>query len=224
MALFLALMVNGAEAATEEREPECRPKRWTEAIQKFKQADNAKPPKPGGVVFVGSSSIRLWDLEKCFPKKQFINRGFGGSEICDSVHYFDTLVARHQPKIVVLYAGDNDVAGGKKSGQVVRDFRAFDAKLKESLPASRLIYIAIKPSLSRWNLSDEMNRANQLIASLCNKEPKRLTFLDIWKPMLGPDGKPRKELFQDDGLHLDDKGYELWTSLLQEQLTPKKEK
>ena len=202
----------------------CNPARWQDDITKFDAGDNSEPPAKGGVLFVGSSSIRLWNLEKYFPDKAVINRGFGGSELCDSVHFFDTLVNKHRPKQVVLYAGDNDVANGKKAAQVLADFRAFETKIKEKLPACRLIYISIKPSLARWKLAAEMKQANKLIATECQKQPSRLVFLDIWQPMLGDDGKPRKELFADDGLHLNGKGYELWTSLLIKELDREKSK
>ena len=207
-------------SAAEIGEPEtpCRAERWTEAIQKLEAEDAAQPPVPGGVLFVGSSSIRLWDLEKYFPGLPVVNRGFGGSEICDSVYYFDTLVAKHQPKTVVFYAGDNDVAGGKKAAQVLRDFRAFDAKLEEELPSTRLIYISIKPSIARWELAAEMRRANCLICSQCRADPNRLTYLDIWCPMLDEQCQPRKELFAGDGLHLNDEGYQLWSGLVKRQL------
>ena len=218
--IAIASVAHAAEPAPQE--PACRPERWATAMKKFQEADARNPPQAGGVLFVGSSSIRLWDLQKWFPDLQVVNRGFGGSEICDSVHYFDTLVAPHKPKVVVLYAGDNDVAGGKKAAQVLRDFRAFDAKLKQHLPSTRLIFIGIKPSLARWKLAPEMERTNEQIETLCGKNPQRLTFLEVWKPMLGQDGKPRKELFANDGLHLNDKGYALWTKLVQQQLQPKR--
>ena len=215
------MLVLATKASCEEntaRTVDCRAERWTEAIQKFEQADAADPPKTGGVVFVGSSSIRLWELEKYFPDLQAVNRGFGGSEICDSVHYFDTLVAKHQPQTVVLYAGDNDVAAGKKADQVLRDFRAFDAKMKEQLPSARLIFISIKPSLARWELAGEMRCANCRIANHCRKDSKRLTYLDVWCPMLDEQCKPRQELLRDDGLHLTDEGYQLWSTLVQRRL------
>lgn len=200
-------------------EPACRHERWVEAMEKFRVADEKQPTEPGGVVFVGSSSIRFWDLPEFFPERQgLLNRGFGGSELCDSVHYFDTLVAKHQPKVVVLYAGDNDVAAGKQAAQVHKDFLEFIELTKEKLPDSRLCYIAIKPSIARWKLADEMLKANRLIAAECKKQPQRLAFVDIWQPMLGEDGKPRRELFVKDGLHLSKQGYKLWTQLLEQKL------
>jgi len=195
-----------------ERSP-CEPAKWKGDIAAFERQDAACPPAQGGNVFVGSSSIRLWDLPKALPTLPTVNRRFGGSELCDSVHWFDVLVARHRPRVVVLYAGDNDIAGGKTAAQVHADFGAFAAKMNESLPEARLVYIAIKPSIARWNAAPAMREANTLIAADCARDDQ-LTFVDVWKPMLGVDGKPRPELFRDDGLHLNDEGYRLWTDLL----------
>lgn len=224
LALLLLTPVVGQTVESRQKETNCRPERWKEAMAKFEKADEANPPQPGGVVFVGSSSIRLWKLEKSFPKqKDLVNRGFGGSEICDAVHYFDLLVARHQPRLVVLYAGDNDVAGGKKAQQVLADFRAFAEQMKIKLPQTQLVYISIKPSIARWKLAEEMKKANTLIAKECEKQPKQLVFLNVWNTMLSKEGKPRKELFIKDGLHLNEKGYERWTALLRPHLAPAKQ-
>ncbi len=198
----------------------CQPERWKDAMAAFEKEDQSDPPPQDGIVFVGSSSIRMWDLPKSFPDLPVINRGFGGSELCDSVHYFDLLVARHKPRVVVLYAGDNDVAGGKKAEQILADFRAFVGQMKEKLPESRLVYLSIKPSLARWKLAEEMQEANQRIAADCHPDKERLHFVDVWQPMLDADHKPRKELFLDDGLHMNDDGYQIWASLLVEELQP----
>ncbi len=201
------------------KESACKPERWKKTIAEFKKADENEPPGEGGAVFVGSSSIRLWNLPKYFPNlKRSVNRGFGGSELCDSVHYFDTLVAKQQPNVVVLYAGDNDIAGGKKAKQVHADFQAFNKQMLEKLPKAKLMYISIKPSIARWKLAEEMQEANALIAADCKKDSKRLAFVDIWEPMLDEEGEPRRELFVGDGLHLNEDGYEMWTGRLRQQL------
>lgn len=192
--------------------------KWEPTIQKFEKADRENPPSEGGILFVGSSSIRLWDLEKSFPGLDATNRGFGGSHIADSVHYFDRFVVPHKPNVIAMYAGDNDVAGGKTPCRVLEDFRQFVAKVETSLPGTKVVYIAIKPSIRRWNLVHKMRAANALIAADC-AENDLLEYVDIDTPMLGDDGMPRKELFAKDGLHLSPAGYELWNGLVEPHLS-----
>ncbi len=187
--------------------------KWKADIDTFVKTDEANPAEPGGVVFVGSSSIRMWDLAKSFPDKPYLNRGFGGSEIADSTHFFTELVAKHKPRLVVFYAGDNDIAGGKSAEQVHANFQAFAQKFSVQLPEARLVYISIKPSIARWQLADRMREANKLIAADCDKNDD-FTFLNVWPVMLGEDGKPRKNIFLEDGLHMNETGYKLWVDLL----------
>ena len=215
-AIFLLAAAIGASTAPAAGAAEpipCQPERWADAIAKFQKEDEAAPPPKQGILFVGSSSIRGWDLKKWFPDLPAINRGFGGSQLCDSTHYADALITKHQPRVIVVYAGDNDISAGKSPEQVHADFRALVAKIRTSLPETPIVFISIKPSLARWKLAEEMKAANRLIAADCEKE-KNLKFVDVWEAMLGADGQPRAELLRDDRLHLTDAGYELWTELL----------
>ncbi|HUG93383.1 MAG TPA: D-alanyl-D-alanine carboxypeptidase/D-alanyl-D-alanine-endopeptidase [Planctomycetaceae bacterium] len=191
--------------------------KWEPAIRKFEQQDRENPPPKGGVLFVGSSSIRMWDLEQSFPGRPLINRGFGGSQIADSTHFIDRLVLTHAPRTVVLYAGDNDIAQGKTPERVAADFADFCDAVHQKLPETKIVYIAIKPSRARWRLFETMSRANALMAGQC-ADDDRLQFVDIVEPMLGHDGQPRPELFVADGLHLSAAGYRLWASLLEPHL------
>lgn len=193
------------------------PTRWEKSIEAFEKADAAKPTPSGGTVFVGSSSIVGWKLTKHFPMRNVLNRGFGGSQLADSAHYAARLVNKHKPEVVVLYAGDNDIASGKPPTQVADDFRAFVKAVRKDLPTTKIVYISIKPSLARWKLWDKVSAANKLIAADCARE-KDLVFLDVGPAMLGADGKPKAELFVKDGLHLSEQGYELWTSLVKPHL------
>jgi lysophospholipase L1-like esterase len=186
---------------------------WAKEMAAFTEQDQ-KAPAIGGVVFVGSSSIRLWDLAKYFPNLLAINRGFGGSQMIDSANHADLLVIRHKPRTVIVYAGDNDLAAGKSPQQVSDDFKAFVAKVRSALPQTRVAYIGIKPSIQRWAIVAKVRQANALIREYCDTDD-RLGFIDVDGPMLGWDGKPRKDLFVEDGLHLSPKGYALWTTLVQ---------
>ena len=187
--------------------------RFEKDIADFETWDRQNSFPRDAVLFVGSSSIRMWDLKKSFPDKKYLNRGFGGSQICHSTHFFDVLVAKHKPRLVVLYAGDNDIAGGKSPEQVHQDFRAFAKQFTEELPDAKLVYIAIKPSIARWKLADKMREANKLIAAECEKD-EHFAFADVWPAMLNDKGEPREDLFLGDGLHMNEKGYAEWVKLV----------
>jgi cephalosporin-C deacetylase-like acetyl esterase/lysophospholipase L1-like esterase len=199
--------------------PECRAEerpqsaRWEKEIAAFEQKELSSPPPKNAILFVGSSSIRLWDLGKSFPGLDVINRGFGGSQLADSVYYAPRIVLKYAPRMVILYAGDNDIAAGKKPEQVAEDFRTFVKIVHKDLPTTRIVFLSIKPSILRWKLFEKMSTANRLIEAMC-KQDERLLYVDVGTPLLGKDGKPRPELFRKDGLHLNDKGYEVWASVL----------
>jgi lysophospholipase L1-like esterase len=207
ISLLFALAARGDEAKKYD------PARWERDIARFVDEDARVRRVPGATVFVGSSSIRLWDLDKSFPEHHTINRGFGGSQLEDSVYFVDRLVLRHSPPVIVLYAGDNDIASGKSPEQVAADYAAFVAAVHEKLPQSKIVYIGIKPSVKRWHLIEKIRTANKLIQTAVEKD-ERLVFVDVDAPMLGEDGKPRKELLREDGLHLTPAGYEVWTKLV----------
>ena len=186
--------------------------KYAKEMAAFEEQDK-KDPAIGGIVFVGSSSIRLWDLKKSFPDVAALNRGFGGSEIPDSVNHVDLLVIRHKPRIVIFYAGDNDIANGRTPQQVFTDYKAFVTKVQAALPQTRIAFIGIKPSIQRWALVDKVRAANALVREFAATDD-RLGFIDVDGPMLGWDEKPRKDLFIVDGLHMTPKGYEVWTALV----------
>lgn len=198
-----------------------QPQRWQPDIDNFTRQDEQQAPHQGAILFVGSSSIRLWDTQKSFPGLTTINRGFGGSFLVDSEYYANRIILPYAPRTIVLYAGDNDIAAGKSPEMLLADFKSFTTAVRRALPQTAILYIAIKPSLARWNLWPQMNAANTLIRDYCTAAP-RLHFIDIAAPMLepdhSPDGRPRPELFQPDGLHLNDEGYRLWTSILSPHL------
>ena len=188
--------------------------RWEPAIAKFEEQEREQPPPKQGIVFVGSSSIRLWNLAQAFPNRPVVNRGFGGSQLADSVHFCDRLVLRHEPRMVVLYAGDNDLSVGVKPEQVAQDFADFVKTIRAKLPEATIVYLSIKPSPARWKLADKAREANRLIAEKC-AAGDRLKFVDVFTPMLGADGQPRPELFVKDNLHMNAAGYDLWNQLVE---------
>ena len=156
--------------------------RWAPAIAAFEAQDREQPPQPGGTMFLGSSSIRFWDLERWFPASRFpglraTNRGFGGSQIADSLRYLDRIVWPHRPSTIVFYAGDNDIAAGKSAQAVAADFAELGRRVWAELPETRFIYVAIKPSLARWHLAPEMRAANALIEA----SAKRGAAPPVWQ-------------------------------------------
>lgn len=189
---------------------------WESDIQRFEAANEAAGHPSGQVIFIGSSSIRFWSsLEADFAPLSVVNRGFGGSLLPHVAHFAPRIVTPEAPAAIVIYAGDNDFGGlaPKSEEAVVQDFRAMLAYFDEALPDTPIFYLSIKPSLLRWESWPKIAAANAAFEDIAASHP-RLTFVDVSTPMLGPDGRPREELFWYDGLHIDEDGYALWTSIL----------
>jgi lysophospholipase L1-like esterase len=190
------------------------PARWQNEIAAFRKADSLQPPPTRGIVFTGSSSIRLWhDLADRFAGRRIVNRGFGGSWLADVVHYFPELVVPHRPRTIVVYAGENDIADGRPAEALVQDVEALLALRQKHLRKSKLVFIALKPSPSRSEKLAEVRKANALIRERLAGE-KRAVFVDVFTPMLDTQGAAREELFGPDRLHMNTKGYDLWTQVL----------
>ncbi|HUA66203.1 MAG TPA: SGNH/GDSL hydrolase family protein [Alphaproteobacteria bacterium] len=189
---------------------------WKPEIRAFETRDKLHPPPQNAVLFIGSSSFRKWSaMAEDFPGIQVINRGFGGSELDDSTAYADRILFPYHPRVVVLYAGDNDLAAGKSPGTVVAEYTDFVSVVHARLPQTRIVFVSIKPSLARWNLREEIVETNRRIAAI---HSDNLAFVDIYSHMLGPDGRPRKELLLSDGLHPSEQCYRLWASLIRPYL------
>lgn len=213
LGLVLCIWAVPAAAQAPRAKSNCVAK-WEPEIKKFEEDDRQKPVPSNGVLFIGSSSIRLWqDLAKDFPAASVLNRGFGGSEIADSTCYADRIVAPYRPKLIVLYAGGNDLANGKTAPQVFADFREFVNRVRRDLPETRVAYISIAPNPARWHLIEQVKAANTLIKNHVARDPK-LTYIDVFTAMLGPDSKPRPELFVEDRLHMNRRGYEIWRTVV----------
>ncbi len=189
--------------------------RWDPAIQRFEEQDKVSPPPQNGIVFIGASSIVRWNLPEYFPElgAKAINRGFGGSQSVDAVRYVERIVVPYHPRIVVYYAGDNDVEANVPAREIARQFELFDQKVHAALPQTKIVFISIKPSIRRWKWIDTISSANAMVKAYCAKE-KHLVFMDIERQMLGPDGKPNPDLLIADGLHMTPAGYRIWTAAL----------
>lgn len=193
--------------------------RFEKDIAAFEERDKASPPPRGEIVFIGSSTIRLWDTAAAFPDLKIINRGFGGSWLAEATRYADRIVIPYEPRLVVLYAGDNDIAQAYLSEQVAFEFEKFVRTIHAKLPRTRILFIGIKPSLLRWLNDDRFDMANDLIRRMCARDD-RLAFVDFGDLMLGWDEKPRPELFVADGLHMTPAGYAIWNAAIRPYLLP----
>lgn len=188
--------------------------RFESEIRQFEQADRQAPPPPGGVLFVGSSSIRMWcTLDRDFPTLRVLNRGFGGSETSDVLHYAERVVVPYRPRVIVLYAGDNDLASGRTPAEVGAAVGRFAALVHARLPGTRLIYLAVKPSPARAALLPQVRATNALLRASARAD-SLARYVDVFTPMLGRDGRPRAALFGGDGLHMSSAGYALWQAAL----------
>ena len=190
------------------------PNQWESTIQKFEAEDASHAPVKGGVVFIGSSSIARWEnLAQSFPGLKVVNRGFGGSELADSVKYATRVVIPHAPRTVVLYAGENDLNRGVSPETISADFARFYDVIQQSLPSTRIVVIGLKPSLLRWKLRDGMHATNKMIRAHCESKTA-CAYVDPWPFMIGTDGTPKPEFFVADGLHMTPEGYKAWTQML----------
>ncbi len=200
--------------------------RWEAAIQKFEAEDQTVPPQPGGVLFVGSSTIRLWNTKQLLPELHVVNRGFGGSQMIDSAHFFERIVLPHRPKVILIYAGSNDVPKGVPPERIRDDFLDFARKAKEHLPETHILWMSIKPTTSRWKWIRKIRAVNALVAAACEDEP-HCHYLNVHDAFLNDQGLPEQQYLSKDGLHLNEQGYRRLSELvrpviLQYLETPKK--
>jgi lysophospholipase L1-like esterase len=214
--LFLVLLLN-LQFVVFAQSDYRRGQLWEKEIAAFAGADKKEFPKKGKILFVGSSSIRGWrSLNVDFPSLYTINRGFGGSHIEDVNFYSPQIIFPYKPKLIVFYAGENDIAAGKSVETVFQDFKNFVALVRKNLPKSRLIVISLKPSPARQEFATKFKQLNNLIKTETEKD-KHLLFVDVWTPMLDADGEPKKNIFLGDRLHMNAEGYKIW----RETLSPK---
>ena len=187
-------------------------------ILAFEARDKTKPPPKGAVLFIGSSSIRLWKtLAQDFPGYHVINRGFGGSQISDSIYFTDRIVLPYEPTVIVLYAGGNDINAKKSPETVAADFKTFVAAVRAKLPKTKIAYIAIAGNPARWAQVDKVREANKLIRDFTATQDG-LSFIDVFPPMMGDDGLPKPDIFVADKLHMNEKGYVIWKRVVAEHL------
>lgn len=186
-------------------------------IQLFKKQDSLHFPGSGKILFIGSSSFTKWtDVQDYFPGHPIINRGFGGSTLPDLIRYEDEIIFPYKPEQIVIYCGENDIAASDTiTGKIVfQRFKKLFEDIRSKLPAVPIIYISMKPSPSRWEMRDRFIDGNKRIRKFLRKQ-KNTRFVNVWKPMLGKDGKPIENIFTADKLHMNAEGYAIWKKELE---------
>ncbi|MGJ7508053.1 SGNH/GDSL hydrolase family protein [Variovorax sp. GT1P44] len=218
-ALSLALLATLGSQAQSVPGNDAAQSRWQGEFNAFASADKAGLPAADGVLFVGSSTIRMWpNIAQDFRQQPVvINRGFGGSTMAECSRFAHDLVVRYKPRLVLVYAGDNDLAEGRTPLQVLESFAQFTNTVRAELPNTRIAYISVKPSPSREKLLPQIHETNNVIAAYLNRLPNS-EYIDVFTPMMGADGRPRRELFRGDQLHMNDEGYRLWQSVIAQRL------
>lgn len=213
VALALLVVVAAPQAQSPTTQP-IDPARWERDIRAFESADGVARPPTGGIVLTGSSSIRLWtSLSSDFPGMPVLNRGFGGSQLRDVTAFVDRIVTPYQPRQVVVYCGGNDINAGRTPGQMLTDYQALVRAIHAGTPDAQLAYISIAPNPARWSQRDTVKAANDLIEAWTRTNP-RLSFIDVYAAMLGPDGQPRPDIFVADRLHMNPNGYAIWRAIV----------
>mgnify|MGYP000851737239 CR=1 FL=1 len=183
--------------------------RWEKEIAAFEAADRENPPPKGGILFIGSSTIRRWTtLAQDFPRHTVLNRGFGGSEIVDATHFADRVIFPYEPKQIFLRAGGNDIHAGRLPSEVAQDFADFVRVVHERLPKTEIVYLAVSPAPARWGETDKYRALNKKIRKLALKRP-RVSFIDAFDVTLDSAGRAIPGLFVADQLHFNEDGYKL---------------
>ena len=187
--------------------------KWENEINKFMEWDSKNYYPREAVLFVGSSSIVGWNTYESFPDMVVLNRGFGGSQMSDLLYYYDKVVLKYRPKIIVLYSGDNDIAGGKTWEVTSNDYMSFFALTHKKLPETKIVVLPIKPSSMRWNLWPSMNKVNLTIKEYSQNDDM-VYYVDLASCLLTKDEVPDNRFFKADKLHLNPDCYKVWTAIL----------
>jgi lysophospholipase L1-like esterase len=214
--LFIFLMSFSSRSEIKTEFPDPDPNRFIEEIKNFETWDSKNSFAINSFLFVGSSSIKYWKSAQAFPGKQIINRGFGGSDISDVNYFYHKIVKPYSAKKIFLYAGDNDIARGKTVDQVFKDYKEFVMRVQLDFPETKIVFIAIKPSKKRWDKWPRMKIVNNMVRDY-SQSHNRLEYADLSAPLINSDGN-LKDVFIEDGLHLNQFGYSLWQKFLDSYL------
>lgn len=191
------------------------PTRFENDIIAYEEQDKITPFPEGAVLFVGSSSVRMWKtVDEDLPSVTAVNRGFGGSQFTDLLYYLDRIVTCYKPSKIFIYEGDNDISSGKKPKEILVDAKEVRTRIARALPGVQVYFIAAKPSVARWKLRKKYQQLNSQLALYASKTPNT-GFVNVWAPALDQNGEVMKDIFLKDNLHMNEKGYAIWTKAIQ---------
>ncbi|WP_159523063.1 GDSL-type esterase/lipase family protein [Sunxiuqinia indica] len=206
LVLITTILIAG-NIAFAQYDPEVK---WGESIAKYEKKDSVSMPEPGGILMLGSSSFTIWqDVGDYFPGKNMVNRGFGGSEMSDVLFFKERLILPYQPKQIILYEGENDIAAGEKPDSIFAELLQLVEWTRVQIPGVQISLVSMKPSPKRWELKETMLVMNRKLKQFA-AENEDIDFINIWDPLLEPDGVPENENYREDLLHLNAKGYKIW--------------
>jgi lysophospholipase L1-like esterase len=211
-----------AQSTLREAPPKIEPGRFEADIRSFEAEDKVSPPPSGAVVVTGSSSVRRWHptIEKDLSPLTVIPRGFGGSTMEDALYWIDRVAIAYKPRAVVVYEGDNDTGRYEVApARIAEQFGAIVERIRAALPMTRVYVISVKPSVARWETWPQAVETNELLKAIA-AEDELVTYIDVATPMLQPDGKVMTDIFVEDDLHLNPKGYEIWAEAVRAVLVP----
>ena len=190
------------------------PTRFESAIIAYEEQDKVIPFPEGAVLFVGSSSVRMWKtLDQDLAEVTTVNRGFGGSQFSDLLYYLDRIVTNYKPSKIFIYEGDNDISAGKKPKEILAEAKEVRSRISRALPGVPVYFIAAKPSVARWKLRKKYQQLNSQLAIYASKTPNT-GFVNVWAPALDENGEVKKDIFLEDNLHMNEKGYAIWTKAI----------
>ncbi|PZO27445.1 MAG: G-D-S-L family lipolytic protein [Flavobacteriaceae bacterium] len=190
---------------------------FTNEIKAFRKQDSIQKPNDGMLLFIGSSSFRLWkDVKSDFNNQNIVNRAFGGATLLDLIYFQNDVVLKYKPKKIFIYCGENDIASSEKvtTKMVFKRYKTFYKTLRKQFPETPIIFVSLKPAISRWHMKDRMMATNKLISQFM-KNKKNATFVNIWDDML-ENGEPKKDIYIQDNLHMNAKGYAIWVEKMKD--------
>jgi lysophospholipase L1-like esterase len=222
--LLVSVLAHSAAAqatATQQAARASDPLRFQKEMAEFDAEDKASMPPPGAIVITGSSSIRRWHptIKQDLAPLTVVPRGFGGSTMEDALYWIDRLTVPYKPRAVVIYEGDNDTGAGVPAERIVQQFESIVARIHKALPETRIYVMSVKPSVLRWKVWPEAVKTNQMLKALTAKD-KLITYIDVGTPFLQPSGQVMTDIFVPDNLHLNEKGYKIWTEAVRAVLIP----